>query len=252
MKATPCIWRIWCYGMAEAGQWPHLDFMTPIGVLAIWPIAMFVKAGLGFGHAIFAAQVAVALVLLAPAWRAAGSRFSGKWALLYGGYVMVLCLALVHGQEERSVSISMHYNRWAWALAYIAIPLAVLKPIGRPRPWLDGALIGLAMAATVLIKVTYFVAFVPAILIALLARRQGRMTLAALLAGLLVAAGVTLALGLGFWQAYMNDLLEVSRSSIRAGPRPASERRFGRARIHCRHIRVAGHDHLLATIGAHG
>lgn len=228
--------------MADAGQWPHLDFMTPIGVLAIWPIAVFVKAGLGFGHAIFAAQVAVALVLLAPAWRAAGSRFSGRWALFYGGYVMVLCLALVHGQEERSVSISMHYNRWAWALAYIAIPLAVLKPIGRPRPWLDGSLIGLAMAATVLIKVTYFVAFAPPVLIALLARRQGRMALAALLAGLLVAAGVTLALGFGFWQAYLNDLLEVSRSSIRAAPGQPLSAVLGAPEF------IAGTFALLATI----
>ncbi|WP_415183515.1 hypothetical protein [Phaeovulum sp.] len=204
--------------MAEAGQWPHLDFMTPIGVLALWPIAAFVEAGLGIGHAFFAAQMAVAVVLLLPAMRVASSRFTGVWALLFGGYIMVLCVALVHGEADASVSISMHYNRWAWALAYIAIPLALLAPIGRVRPWLDGALIGLAMAALVLVKVTYFVAFAPAVLIALLARRQGRMIVAALLSGLLVAAIVTFALGAGFWLAYLRDLAQVSGSSIRPEP----------------------------------
>lgn len=228
--------------MAELGQWPHLDFMTPIGVLATLPMALFVKTGLGLGHAIFAAQVAVALVLLGPVWRAAGSRFSGGWALLHGGYVMALCLALVHGEAERSVSISMHYNRWAWAIAYTVIPLALLAPIGRARPWLDGALIGSGMAALALIKVTYFVAFAPAVLIALLARRQWRMILAAVLAGLGVAAVVTLSLGMGFWAAYLGDLLTVSGSKIRAAPGAPLSAVLGSP------ASIAGTFALLATI----
>ena len=36
------------------GQWPHLDFMTPIGLLATAPITLFIWAGLGFGYAFFA------------------------------------------------------------------------------------------------------------------------------------------------------------------------------------------------------
>ena len=56
------------------GEWPHLDFMTPIGVLAIAPIAAFVKAGAGLGHAIFYAQLLVALVLLPAVLRVAASR----------------------------------------------------------------------------------------------------------------------------------------------------------------------------------
>lgn len=201
-----------------AGQWPHVDFMTPIGVLAIAPIAAFVKAGAGIGHAIFYAQILVAAVLLPAVLRVATSRLAGVWPWAYGGFVMLLCLALVHGEAESSVSISMHYNRWAWAASYVAIPLAVLAPLGRPRPWLDGALVGLALAALVLTKVTYFVAFAPGIAVALIARREGTMIIAAAIAGLAAAALTTVLAGPAFWAAYVQDLLTVATGETRAAP----------------------------------
>ena len=200
------------------GQWPHLDFMTPIGLLALAPISIFVKAGAGLGHAIFYGQILVAALLVLPVVRVATSRLSGIWPYLYGGFVMLLCLALVHGEAQSAISISMHYNRWAWAVAYVIIPLAVLAPMGQPRPWIDGALIGLGLAVLVLMKVTYFVAFAPGILVALLARRQGRMILATVLAGLAVAAVVTLLGGLEFWLAYLKDLLTVATGDSRQAP----------------------------------
>ncbi|SPH24624.1 hypothetical protein DEA8626_03675 [Defluviimonas aquaemixtae] len=200
------------------GQWPHLDFMTPIGVLALAPISVFVKAGAGLGHAIFYAQMLVAALLLLPVLRVAASRLTGLWPFLYGGFVMLLCLALVHGEAQSAISISMHYNRWAWAVAYVIIPLAVLAPVGAPRPWLDGALIGLGLAALVLMKVTYFVAFAPGILVALLARKQGLAILAAILSGLAVAAVVTVLAGTEFWLAYLKDLLTVATGDSRQAP----------------------------------
>lgn len=205
--------------MAEHGQWPHLDFMTPIGVLAMAPIAAFVALGAGLGHAVIYAQILVALFLLGPLVRAAGSRFDGIGALAYGGYVVVLCLALVHGEADTSVSVSMHYNRWAWAIAYVVIPLAVLDDRGdRRHRWLDGALIGLGMAALALIKVTYFAGFAPAVFLVLALRGQGRTLLAAAIAGLAVAGLVTALAGFDFWGAYMGDLRAVSGSEIRAEP----------------------------------
>ena len=33
------------------GEWPHLDFMTPIGIMAFAPIALFVEMGAGVGKA---------------------------------------------------------------------------------------------------------------------------------------------------------------------------------------------------------
>ncbi|PKP69389.1 MAG: hypothetical protein CVT82_11055 [Alphaproteobacteria bacterium HGW-Alphaproteobacteria-4] len=204
--------------MAEAGQWPHLDFTTPIGVLALAPIAFFVWLGAGLGHAVIWAEVAVALVLLAPLARAAASRFEATGALAYGAYVVVLCLALVHGEAEASVSLSMHYNRWAWAVAYIIVPLAVLPGAGEPRPWLDGALIGFGMAALALIKVTFFAGLAPAILLAFAARGEGRAFLAALFAGLSVVALVTVLAGAAFWPAYLDDLLSVVTTGSRIVP----------------------------------
>ena len=200
------------------GEWPHLDFMTPIGVLAIAPIAAFVKAGAGIGHAIFYSQILVAVALLPAVLRVATSRITGIWPWAYGGFVMLLCLALVHGEAESSVSISMHYNRWAWAVSYIVIPLAVLAPLDRPRPWLDGALIGLGMGALVLLKVTYFAAFAPGIAVALLARRQGTTIAAALIAGLCVVALTTALAGPAFWAVYLKDLLTVATGETRAAP----------------------------------
>ncbi len=200
------------------GQWPHLDFMTPIGILAIAPIAIFVKAGFGLGHAIFYAQILVALVMFLPALYVAKTRLTGIWLYVYGAFVMLLCLALVHGEAQNSISISMHYNRWAWAVAYVIIPIALLDPIGPRRPWLDGGLIGLGIAVLVLLKVTYFVALAPGILVALLARKNGRAILAALIAGLAVAATVTALAGFPFWIAYLKDLLTVATSEARKAP----------------------------------
>ncbi len=200
------------------GQWPHLDFMTPIGILAIAPIAIFVKAGFGLGHAIFYAQILVALCLFLPALHVAKSRLTGIWPYAYGAFVMLLCLALVHGEAQNAISISMHYNRWSWAIAYVIIPIAVIEPLGPRRPWLDGALLGLGLAALVLLKVTYFVALAPGILVALLARRNGRAILAAVIAGLIVAAAMTALAGFQFWLAYLKDLLTVAASGERQAP----------------------------------
>lgn len=203
--------------MAE-GQLPHLDFMTPIGFLAIYPIALFVKAGAGLGYAIFYAQLLVALVLFLPAFYVARTRLTGIWPYAYGVFVLLLCVALVHGEAQSAISISMHYNRWAWAVAYVIVPLALLEPLGQRRPWLDGALIGLGLAILVLMKITYFVALAPGILVALLARRNGRAMLAALVAGLAVALAMTARAGVGFWAAYLGDLLTVAGSAERQAP----------------------------------
>ncbi|MBD3786457.1 MAG: hypothetical protein IE922_05720 [Sphingomonadales bacterium] len=204
--------------MADFGQLPHLDFMTPIGIGAVWPIAIFAKAGLGLGHAFFAAQTLVAALLFLPAIRAAASRLPGLLAWGLALYVMVLCLAMVHGEANAAASVSMHYNRWAWALAYIAVPLALFEPLGRRRPVLDGAIIGLMLAGMAMIKVTYFVAFLPPIAIALIARRDLRTLGVALATGLAVAGGLTLGLGFEFWLAYLHDLATVAGSETRAAP----------------------------------
>ena len=62
------------------------------------------------------------------------------------------------------------------------------------------------MAALVLIKVTYFVAFAPAVILGLLLRRELTVLALALLIGLGILGVQTLFSGLGFWQGYVSDL----------------------------------------------
>lgn len=200
------------------GQRPHLDFMTPIGVLATWPIAVFVGAGLGIGMAMHAAQVALALVLALPVLRAAHSRFAPGLSHLFAAVCMVMVLALVHGGADAHISMSMHYNRWAWAFCFVALALAVLPPRGRDRPVLDGVLIGTALAAVVLIKVTYVVALLPGIVVALLARRAFATFRAALAAGLVTLGVATVLLGWELWPAYAADLIATATSEHRSHP----------------------------------
>jgi hypothetical protein len=200
------------------GAWPHLDFMTPIGVLSFAPFAFFVSQGAGVGQAILLGQALVAALFLPAIWWVAATRFRGSLAYVFGAGVLVLILALVHGEAERSVSISMHYNRWAWAAAYLAIAAALIRPRGRPRPVADGLVIGGMLAVMALVKMTYFVAFVLPIVVALLGRRAFGALLWACIAGIAVAVLITLLAGVEFWFAYAEDLLAVARSDLR--PRP--------------------------------
>ncbi len=200
------------------GEWPHLDFMTPIGIMAFAPIAVFVELGSGIGHAILLAQMLVALVLLPAVFWTGWSRLGSPLAYLFGLTMLVLVLALVHGEAERSVSISMHYNRWAWAVSYVAILLAILPPRAPRSDIADGAIIGLCMAFLMLCKMTYFAAFAIPVVAALLLRRAWRSLGVAVLAGLGVCVAITMLAGIDFWPAYLGDLLTVARSDVRPQP----------------------------------
>ena len=206
----------------DAGALPHRDFMTPIGILAFAPINLVMKLGPDIGQAFILGSILVSLLTLPMLWRALSSRLgSGAMAMLTGFYVIVLGMALVHGGSTPTIGVSMYYNRWAWALAYVAILLAVLPPLPgqtRPRPLLDGVLIGLCLAFLALLKITYFIAFAPALAVVLILHRAWRMMAAAAVAGLAVAASVTLLAGVDFWLAYMGDLLTVARSEVRPLP----------------------------------
>ena len=200
------------------GQWPHLDFMTPIGVLAVAPISMFVALGYGAGTAILLAQLLVAVILLPAVWWAAYSRMRGVVPYLFGFIVLVLATALVYGETQHSISISMHYNRWAWAISFVAIALAVIPSKLPSRQGLDGVLIGLAMAALLLMKVTYFAGFAVPVVAGMLLRKNFGALLVSIGTGVVVMGVLTLMAGMGFWQAYLGDLLAVSQSSIRPAP----------------------------------
>jgi hypothetical protein len=214
-----------------AGELPHVDFMTPIGIGSFVPMAWLVRAGMGAGNAILWGQMLVAAAMLPALWWVGASRMRIGPALAFGAGGLLLIVALVHGETVRNVSISMHYNRWAWAVAFVPLALVLLPiragdagagqraggaTLRAPRG--EGLLIGLCMAALALIKATYFVAFAPAVLLGLGLRGQRRALALALFSGATVVAVLTVMLGIGFWSAYLGDLLAVARSEVRPQP----------------------------------
>ena len=204
----------------QGGDWPHFDFVTPIGILAFAPIVVFLKLGFGAGQAILAGQFLVALALFPFIWWVARSRFSGGWTYLFAATILIFCVALVHGEAVDAVSISMHYNRWAWAAAFLAITVAMIPSSGtRSASIADGVVVGTMMVVMALIKVTYFAAFFFPVLIGLLARGAGRTVLWAVVSGVVAAGLATLAVGTPiFWLAYLQDLLNVAGSEVRPQP----------------------------------
>lgn len=200
-----------------AGQVPHLDFTTPLGLLTFFPIVEFLKAGLPMGKAFMAAQLSVAVLLLPIVVYAASTRLTKPQAIGFGVVVFGLVLTYTFLHASSGVTVAMHYNRWSWAVSFVALLLAFCPPQGgaRARPVIDGVLIGLLTSVLLLTKITFFVALLPAIVAALLVRKQAVSILAASVTGVLVVALTTFFLGIAFWTAYIADLLNVTGSEVR-------------------------------------
>ena len=214
MHATSIVFR-----MVE-GQQQHIDFMTPLGIMTTAPIAWLVQAGLDISRAYLAAGVLVTLALMPATLRVATSRLSPGLGLAFGIGMVILTTSLVYGGDNPGISISMFYNRWAWAAASIIILLLVLPPnTGTERPAIDSAIIGLLLGYLVLLKLTYFVALAPVVAVGFAMRRDWSNLLYVGLAGLAVALLATVAFGgIAFWTAYANDILMVTASENRAYP----------------------------------
>jgi hypothetical protein len=201
------------------GQIPHSDFSTPLGILAFWPISLFSTWGFGTGVSFILAQVTVAALLAPMVLRVANSRLVPAAAWAFGAVVMILILALVHDGTEASQSVAMYYNRWAWAVSFVVLCLALIAPYhGNDAPRLDGLLIGLLMAVLALLKPTFFIAFAAPVLCALMLRRAWMSLALAVLTGGAVAAMMGLAYGGAFYSAYVHDMLDVVASELRSAP----------------------------------
>lgn len=200
------------------GQIPHVEFHTPLGALAFLPIAWMLGAGAPLGLAYLGAQALMAALVLPLAFWAAWTRLPKRTAYAFAAMPIIVMASLSYGTAEPPVTIAMHYNRWAWALAFVVAILAALPPRGPSRPGLDGLMLGIALAGLALIKAPYFVALAPVAAIALLLRKEGRALATMYAAGIAVAGLVTLAYGPGVWAGYIGDLLAVANSEIRAHP----------------------------------
>ena len=180
---------------------------------------MSALAGFGLtpGLAMLWSQMLVALALAPGLLYAAHTRFPNGVAAVYVAVALLLVLGLSHGDISARVSFSMHYNRWCWALALLAVPLACLDGGGR-RGIIDGVLIGLALSAMALIKMTFFAAFLPVIAAGLVLRQAFGSACTAAVTGGGIAILVTFAYGAGFWGAYYSDLAAVANAPFRSIP----------------------------------
>ena len=200
------------------GEAAHRDFLTPIGQGAFAPIAALRAAGLDTGQAFLTAQALLGAAVGAATLCLAGTRLPWPVAAALAALSLILTLAMVHGESRAALSISMHYNRWCWALSFTALMAALFPPRHHKTALLDGTLIGLSMAGIALIKLTYFAAFAPIVVLALILTGQHRALVTALLTGIGCALLLTLWLGFDYWQAYLGDVLFVAQSAIRAQP----------------------------------
>lgn len=201
-----------------AGEIPHLDFLTPIGFFAFVPIVAFTKLGMGLGFATLLAQVVLAVLCVPMVLYISKTRLTPAVSYLFGGAIMLLCLAILHGQAEVGLSISMHYNRWAWAAAALAIVTSFVAPKQNASQIIDGVLIGAMLSVLALTKMTYFVSFVIPVAMGLILRGQMRAVGVAMATGAVSFVIVTVVYGSSFWLAYLRDLLAVAGSDVRPNP----------------------------------
>jgi hypothetical protein len=199
----------------ERGLWPHVDFVTPLGVLSFLPIVAFLNEGFGVGAALLWSQILVAALLWPLVTYAAWSRLPPGLAYYFGIVTLGLVLALTYGGATSGVSISMHYNRWSWAVSFVMLLLALVPSRGRTRPVLDGALIGALAMALLMLKITYFVSLVPPVALALLIGAERRAFVVATISGVVVFGAATMAFGPAHWVGYLADLRNVSSSDVR-------------------------------------
>ena len=210
LHATSAVMRI------VDGELAHLDFLTPLGPMSFYPVAWFVEAGLGIGRAWLAANLAVAAVLLPAILYVARTRMPGALGLVFGAFLIILATAVVYGGDQATVSISMAYNRWGWAVVFVLLALLILpQKDGDGR--FDGLIIGVGLGYLALLKMTFFVVLLPVVVVGLAGRWR---TLAeTAFAGLAVAGVATLLFGgMAFWGAYARDLLTVAGSDVRPFP----------------------------------
>ena len=200
------------------GAAQHLDFVTPLGVLTFQPVVFFLDAGFGIGRSFILAQLLVAALISPVVWYVAVTRLSKHSALFFAGLMIVMITALVYGGDNPTVSISMYYNRWAWAVYFLAVCL-ILVPRKGGGPVVDGVVLGLCLSVLALLKVTYFVTLAPVVLVWILTQRNFGLIAATSVVGVSAVVLATLSFGgIAFWEAYVSDLLMVSGSDVRPAP----------------------------------
>lgn len=187
----------------RSGEVPHLAFMTPLGILAFLPTALFL--GLGPGAALLTGQAVFALALTPLIAWVAATRMRKPLALAFGAVLILLLVSVMYGSTRSQFTMALSYNRWSWALFALAAVQAVV-PVERKFQAYDGVVLGAVLSAMVLLKFSFFVAVLPGVALALLAGRRWHSALACAGTGAVVFALYPMWAGWSVWTAYADDL----------------------------------------------
>ena len=205
------------------GQLQHIDFLTPLGILAFKPISVFLDFGVGISAANMWGNLVIAALMIPGLVWVAARRLGPSLGLWFGVLTVIMVTAVVYGGDQATVSMSMYYNRWGWAAVFILAILLLLPELGETsRPRLDGVVIGALLAFLLLLKITFFLVLAPAVALIFVIDRDWQRLGATVVTGLVLCLIATVLLGgISFWQHYYLDLLFVSGTEAR--PRPGSE-----------------------------
>ena len=138
-----------------SGQWPHLDFHTPVGALyyALYGVTMSV---MGPTEAVLlVAPVVAAIPVVAALLYATVDRLDpGPRALvvLFGGLTAFSPRVL----DAPDLAFLASYNRIGWALVIAGLLLLLLPRPKHRSEWADGAVLTVILLALFFLKITYF------------------------------------------------------------------------------------------------
>ncbi|MCP5075111.1 MAG: hypothetical protein GY947_17695 [Rhodobacteraceae bacterium] len=203
-----------------AGETPHLDFQTPLGAMAFLPITTFLGLGYDIGHAFAYAPVLIGFICLPALYWVAISRFNPFLALAYTVVFMALLLSYLHGGLKPTVTASMYYNNWCWAVSMLVVAVAILPgPDNRSAKLFEALILGFGLGFLTLTKATYAVFLLPGVVLALVGRQDWVRFVAGLFFGLMFLTVFTLPLGgFAYWAGYIGDLRAVIGSNVRQNP----------------------------------
>lgn len=192
------------------GQLPHLDFGTPVGCLYYFiQYLPTLIAPLSARTAIWSNLIVAVVAFSFTAWIAYGRLPAWLAAVtsLYTGLVALSTRQL--GEKLIIVTNNASYNRWSWAmLAVSALLLALPHPRATQRTTvIEGSVVGLLLAALFMIKITYFVAGVGLLILALVTvRRTTPFRFGAAAAIVLIVVLASVQISTGMISAYLAEM----------------------------------------------
>jgi len=193
------------------GQWPHLDFYTPIGDL-YYILLGFCARVFGFSpKVVLWEQIIVAPVAALALWYATRDRLPDSLRIFLIIMIGLICVSPSDLDDASSISFLASYNRHGWVLITPVLVCCLLEPLpGRHKGWIGDALLLAAFSLMlVYLKVTFaLVALGTIALAAVLVPRNRRSCLMALaIIGVVIA--IAFASG-SLMPAYLADLHRAS------------------------------------------